>query len=189
MSTERLLAGLRRASVVHTGGLLAVGAIIAAGYFFGVEPVETIRVKQQSLRTALKARSNEESELRRRHRDAEAALRDAQDTLQTRGVELRPASQLNAQIREISALATEMNVDVDSLNASPPAPETQFTRVPVRLSGRASAQDVAAFMRAIRERFADVAVRTFELRADLSPEGGESSVQMEIEWYAAKTDK
>lgn len=189
MSGRRMLAGLKRASLVHGAGVLTVAAIITAGYLIGVQPVEAIRAKQHSLRTALKSRSNEESDLRRRHREAEMALREAETSLRTRGVELRPASQLNTQIRAIAALATEMKVEVDSLNASQAVTEPQFTRVPIRFAGRAPAQSIAQFMRAIRERFSDVTVRTFEIRADLSPEGGGSSVQMEIEWYAAKADK
>lgn len=189
MRARRTLAGLKRASMVHGAGVLAVAAIIVSGYLLGVQPVEAIRAKQQSLRAALKSRSNEESDLRRRHRDAEVALREAETALRTRGVELRPASQLNTQIRAIAALATEMKVEVDSLNASQAASEPQFTRVPIRFAGRASAQSIAEFMQAVRARFSDVTVRTFELRADLSSEGSGASVQMEIEWYAAKADK
>lgn len=188
MNTRRLFAGARRASIVHGAGALVLVGILAGGYTLGVAPVDTIRARQQSLRTALKARSTEESDLRRRHREAEAACRVAEESLRTSGVTLRPATQLNSQIRDIAALASEMKVEVDSLNASPPVSDPQFTRIPVRLAGRATARSVAEFMAAVRTRFADVTVRTFELRADLTPEATGSSVVMEIEWYAAKSE-
>ncbi len=189
MNTRALLARHKPCVIVHAAGLGLVALLVASGYFLGVAPVDSLRNKQQSLRVSLKAKSTEESDLRRRHREAESAQSELQEFLHSRGVKLQPATQLNAQVRDIAALASEMRVEVDSLNASTPIAESQFTRIPVRLAGRATAQDVSEFMRAIRERFSDVIVRTFDIRADLSGNGGLASVQMEIEWYAAKSER
>lgn len=189
MKLTTRLARHKRCVIVHAAGAAVVALAFGAGYFFGVAPVESLQERQQSLRTSLKAKSTEETDLRRRHRDAERAYEELAEFQRTRGVKLQPASQLNAQVRDIAALASEMHVEVDSLNASTPITESQFTRIPVRLAGRARAQDASEFMRAIRERFSDVIVRTFEIRADLSGSGALASVQLEIEWYAAKPER
>ncbi|QYK49239.1 MAG: hypothetical protein KF838_05150 [Phycisphaeraceae bacterium] len=189
MRSATLLASIRRAAIVHAAGLAALASIIAAGYFLGVKPVEGIRERQSMLRVALRARSEDEAEIRRKARDAEAALRQAEESLRLSGVSLQPTSHLNTKIRDIAALAAEHNIEVDALNAQPPISDPQFLRVPVRLAGRAAAQNVSEFMRSINDRFSDVAVRSFDLRADLTTGGGWSTVQLEIDWYAAKSER
>ncbi|MBX3316577.1 MAG: hypothetical protein KF902_06910 [Phycisphaeraceae bacterium] len=189
MKSTTLLASIRHAAIVHAAGLAALASIIAAGYLLGVKPVESIRERQSVLRAAVRARSEDEADIRRKARDAEAALRQAEESLRLSGVSLQPTSHLNTKIRDIAALAAEHNIEVDSLNAQPPISDQQFLRVPVRLAGRAAAQSVSEFMRSISERFSDVAVRSFDLRADLATGGGWSNVQLEIDWYAAKSER
>lgn len=189
MKPSTLLVSIRRAAIVHAAGLATLASIVAAGYFLGVKPVEGIRERQSVLRAALRSQSEDEADIRRKARDAEAALRQAEESLRLSGVSLQPTSYLNTKIRDIAALAAEHSIEVDSLNAQPPISDPQFLRVPVRLAGRAAAQSVSDFMRSISERFSDVAVRSFDLRADLATGGGWSTVQMEIDWYAAKSDR
>ncbi len=174
---------------VHVAGVLAIAMIGIGGYIGCVSPAQAAQSRIGSLRASLAAASEEESSLRRRQREAEAKLRSARETLASRGVTLLPLEQLNATVDRVSRLAADCGVVIDSLSSAAPIEEPRFRRVPLRLAGRTTTKGVAEFMRAVRERFPDVTVRVFDMRSDVASQHASASVQMELDWYASKSDK
>ena len=180
---------LAGANAVHAAGALLISMIGIGGYIGGVSPAQASQSRVSALRAALAEASEEESDLRRRQRAAELNLREASEHLSTRGVTLLPAEQVNATVERVSNLAAECGMVMDSLSSGAAVDESRFSRVPLRLSARTTPRGVAAFMRATRERFSDVTVRSFEMRSEVANQQASASVQMELDWYASKSAK
>lgn len=178
---------LKRTAQVHAAGAIALAGIGAAAYVFGVAPYSAASERAHALRMELTERSREESDLRKRQREAEVRLRTAEVDLRERGVTLRAPEELNAQVQEIAKLAKESGLEVDTLVPNARVGETQFARLPVRLTGRATPVNASSFMRMVRERFPDVTVRTFDVRAEVTTPGAIATVQMELDWYTLQT--
>ncbi len=180
---------LSQAGSVHAAGVCVIALIATGGYISCVAPARAAQDRNAALRASLAEASEAESNLRRRQRETEVRLRDARESVRERGVTLRPSDQLNAQVERVSSLAAELGLVVDSLSSATPVDDAQLRRVPMRLSGRASAASIAGFMRTVRVRLPDVAVRSFEIRADVANPSQGATVQMELDWHTLKSDK
>lgn len=181
--------GFSQVGSVHAAGVCVIAIIAAGGYIGCVAPARAAHDRNAALRAALSETSDAESDLRRRQRETEARLGDALEALAQRGVTLRASDQLNAQVERVSSLAAELGLVVDSLSSAAPVDDAQLRRIPLRLSGRASASSIADFMRTVRLRLPDVAVRSFEIRADVANPSQGATVQMELDWHTSKSDK
>lgn len=185
----RMRMNVARPVTVHVAGVGLIGAIAFAGYIGCVGPARAAQSRNTALRASLAGASEQESSLRRRQREIEGKLRDARGQVTTRGVTLRAPDQLNGQVERVSSLAAEAGVIVDALSSAAPIEDAKFRRIPLRMSGRATSRNLAEFMRAVRQRLPDVTVRTFDIHADVSNTGEGATVQMELDWYASKSDK
>lgn len=170
-------------------GIAALIAIVAAAYAVGVHPALDRRaIAERDAATLATETANAESAAR--ELAAAQKLRDTVLANRSEQLALEPASQVNARIGRLTALANEEAISIQQLTPGEPTFESgkPFTAVPIRVQGGGSFMDCIEFLRRLREEHRDIAVPAIGLSiGEPASENAPAHLDMTLDlvWHAA----
>lgn len=169
---------------VHAIGAGIVVAALAAGWFLFVRPSDTAREARERTNAALRDAEPRLETLRRERVQVEAAIVEASQRLESNNQRLRGIDAQNERIAELTALAGECGLQIDRLLPGERARQGLYLVVPIRLEGAGEYPDCARFLHLVVDRFSDMSVRSFRLRADQGGRNRRALFGFDLAWYA-----
>jgi Tfp pilus assembly protein PilO len=172
--------------------------LTAVVYFQGVSPLigkqQHLRSQEVDLakkRIAASQRAARLSELRRR-------LARTRQTLDASAVRLKSIDQLNQELAELTQLARECGLAVESVQPGRLIEGQRYGIVPVTLLGKGAYPKCAWFMHALTDQRKDTGIVRFELTGEAAdagarpgavvataPAAAPASFRIELAWYTA----
>lgn len=178
-----------RVATVDLGAALVILAMLALSYAVGLRP-------------ALEARAagDEESRHLQQYRDEVRQAREASDTLeetmrrlrkQAEGSRIRlgRASEVNTRVDAIAGLASEAGLTLDSIKPDKATRGTRYDAVPLDLAGTGTYRSCTQFLHVLRERFPDVAIMGFDIRAKPEPPAVRATFAFRLFWFTEPSGK
>ena len=158
-------------------GIGACIAISAGGYFVGIAPALAGLVERRGQERELADRKVRSTELAAELRDTKRRLTAANKDLADLPLRLEPASAVNRRINLLAGVAGEAKVTLNEIQ-------------PIRVVGSGNYPACATFLHALRERFPDTTVQSFDLQ-NPSParDGNVATFRMELAWHTSPAGK
>jgi Tfp pilus assembly protein PilO len=188
-----LFSGLSRVDVAGAGVILTLSAV---AYFGVLGPATAQRQAIASQRSMLAERATELSTLESQVRTTQGRLGELERATQVHQVSLLPPSAINGRLSELTALADESGLKLDTIAPEAATRGRRFGRTPIRLGGEGSYPQFAAFARRLHERFSDTAIEGFSLEGNPAVPGAPARFSVRLFWYtlpadadAARTDR
>lgn len=166
-------------------GLLAAMALSTCVYALGIRPIVERRQEDAERSRELQTEMTKRAELETALRASTARLSDVQRFLTAHRLVLRPTNAMNEQLSRITALATAVGLQVDSLEPGREEPGPHCTAVSIRLAGRGDYRTLHKFLGELRAQAPDSSVVQFSLSAPPAPSHPTVTFGFSIVWYAA----
>ncbi len=160
-------------------------SVTAIAYFTAIAPSATRREQQISQQTEiadLRAKLDQTSKFQRQ---LSAQLTARQGDLQKTAIQLAPASSVNQRVSSLTTLAAGVAITLDSVEPGTQYDASDFSKVPIKLSGKGSYAASAKFLSQLKERFPDTAVGSMRLASNPAEPASVPTVWFDLVWYAA----
>jgi len=105
--------------------------------------------------------------------------------LAQRKVRLRPISQVNRRVADLTSLVDRCGLVTGSVQLGKIGPGPKCAVMPLHLSARGSYQACQEFLHGLVEPFSDFAVAGFEIQGDPQRPGLPARFEIDLYWYAA----
>lgn len=169
---------------IDAAGLGVAAAIAGLIYFAWIGPALRESRESRVAAAELSARLDEVTRLKGELAQAEARAREARQRVEQAPRILHPLSAMNARLSELTNLAVECSLVVESLAPGEPARQERLIRVPLRVSGRGGYADCVRFLEHVHEQFPDVDVEGIRL-VSVREDGADASFALDCAWLAA----
>jgi hypothetical protein len=170
---------------VHATSAAILVAATALWFLAGVRPLMSAKQRASELGGLASDRRATIRELVGM-RDASATrLAGVEQELSDLTVRLRPPAALNAQLAELAKLAEAEHIIVERIEPSTMVETALAIRVPVRISGRGSSPSAVRFLAALRSRFPDIAVESFDVAVEMGDT--DAAIRFDCVWYADRS--
>jgi Tfp pilus assembly protein PilO len=168
---------------IDATGIATVAAVAALIYLAWLGPRLNQARECRAAAVELSARLDEAARLRAELAQAEARAREIRMRVEQAPRFLRPLDAMNARLSELTNLAVECGLSLETLSPGQPSRLERLVRVPVRMAGRGGYADCVRFLEAVHARFPDVEVEGLRL---VSPgeSGGPASFAIDCAWLA-----
>ncbi|QOV92044.1 type 4a pilus biogenesis protein PilO [Humisphaera borealis] len=171
-------------------GITVCVAISAGGYFVGIAPALAGLVERRGQERELADRKTRSAELATELRDTRQRLVAANKELAELPLRLEPASAVNRRINLLAGVAGEAKVTLNEIQPQSAVDGQHYQTVPIRVVGAGSYPACAAFLHALRERFPDTTVQSFDLQnAAPSRDANVATFRMELAWHTSPAGK
>lgn len=165
------------------GAAVCLAAALAV-YLGGAKPLirnhERVVAQQEQLRTQQEHAAKLENTLE--------ALREQLQTvrraLDNSTLRLKPLSNLNLHVAEISALATQNGLQIDDIQTGAVRIGTHYEVVPVHLAGSGTYRTCTMFLNRLRRTLPDTSVASLSLTATAGDTSGGGKFRMDLQWHA-----
>jgi hypothetical protein len=160
-------------------------AVTAVAYFAVIAPSASRRqeqVQQQAEIADLRAKLDQTGKFQRQ---LGAQLAARQGDLDKSAIQLEPASSVNQRVSSLTTLASGVGIILDAVEPGTQNDSSDFSRVPIKLSGKGTYASSARFLAQLKERFPDTAVGSMRLTANPAEPGSVPAVWFDLVWYAA----
>lgn len=168
---------------IDLAGVVACLCLSGAAYFVGVRPLLAVREQraeqEQSLRTAVEQSNSLVSSTRA----LRTQLSNAQTALAKVEIALQPATSINERAAELTALASDCQVEMQAIQPGSITNGGRFAQIPIQMAASGNYRAIAQFLHRLRERFPDIAVHTFELSATPEEATPIASFNVQLIWY------
>lgn len=168
-------------------GAFCALVIAAAAFWFGVKPVLLSGTDVRRLTGQVTSSQKQLEEARVAHRELQQAAADARRRLDAMAIELDTSDQLASRQAGIGRVFRDTQVNVEQFSVGTVEKGEHLDVVPLRINGKGTSPDVIAAMHTLRQRFPDVAIRSFQISL-----GGRDSDQkqqvlfgFDLAWYIA----
>ena len=135
---------------IDIAGIAACLILTAAAYFLGAVPLMAGRDERAARETALAEAREQANSLLVNTRGLRTQLSAAQIALSTIEIPLQPATSINQRIAELTALAGECKLEMQSIQPGTIATSPRFAQIPIQVSGAGSYRTCADFLRRLR---------------------------------------
>ncbi len=168
---------------VDSAGAGAIALLAIVWWALGVNPLVEARAARDRARDELTNRREELRTLEEQVQTTEARVARLRQELAARDVRLGHAADVNGRVDTLTRLALDAGLRLDAIKPGEPAPGPKYTAVPIRISGVGTYQTAANFLRAMHERFPDVGVASFDLRAKPEPPVTKATFSFDLLWF------
>lgn len=183
MGPRRVRFRHKRMDLVCTG--LAV-AILGLAFWFGVRPVLH---SGDDVRRLAGQVTNSRSQLetkRVEYRTLLATITKSRRDLEALAIELDSSDQLSSRQEGIERVLRQSGVTIEQFTVGAVQPGELLDVVPLRVNGEGASPRVIAAMHALRKRFPDLAITSFQIAAGGGANGEQKVVYgFDIAWYIA----
>jgi Tfp pilus assembly protein PilO len=182
MSDLNLSRHLRKIDAAAMAYCLMISAV---AYFAVIAPSTNRReeqARQQSEIAELRAQLDQTAKFQKQ---LSAQLITRQAELERTAVQLEPASSVNHRLSSLTQIASGVGIALDAIEPGTQNNASDFSRVPIRLSGKGSYAASARFLSQLKQRFPDTAVGSMRLTSDPAAPDVSPSVWFDLVWYAA----
>lgn len=166
------------------GAALCIAAT-AVAYFTAIAPSASRREEQGQQRAEiadLRAKLDQTSKFQKQ---LGAQLAARQGDLEKSAIQLEPASSVNQRVSSLTTLASGVGITLDAVQPGAQNDSSDFSRVPIKLSGKGTYASSARFLAQLKERFPDTAVGSMRLTANPAEPDSVPAVWFDLVWYAA----
>jgi Tfp pilus assembly protein PilO len=175
--------------IYAVGGAVCL-AMTFVGYLVGIQPALAEYAAHQAELAELAARKTKASDLARQLALSHGSLEATRKEVEGLPLRLEPATAVNRRLDRLADLCNDSELSIDELQPGSPADAPHYQTVPIRLVGRGSYPACASFLRELRRRFPDTAVRSFE-SSNPNPARNQATgtFRFELVWYTAPVAK
>ncbi|MBU6413477.1 MAG: type 4a pilus biogenesis protein PilO [Planctomycetes bacterium] len=166
------------------GGLFCV-AVTGVAYFTAIAPNATRReeqVRQQAEILELRTQLDQTTKFQRQ---LTAQLAARHSDLEKTAIQLEPATSVNQRVSSLTTLAAQVGIVLDAVEPGSQNDASDFSRVPIKLSGKGTYAASATFLSQLKERFPDTAVSSMRLNSNPAAPSSVPTVWFDLVWYAA----
>lgn len=178
-------AKLSRVDAAGAGVMITLSAV---AYFGVLGPAKAQRDEIESQRAMLADRAAELSTLESQVRAAQARIGELERATQEHQVTLLPASAINGRLAELTSLAEQFGLKLDTIAPELAVRGRRFGRTPIRLGGEGSYPQFTAFAAHLHQRFSDTAIESFALEGNPAVPGAPARFSVRLFWYTLPTD-
>jgi Tfp pilus assembly protein PilO len=165
------------------GTVLAVGVTVAA-YFLGIRPLVESRSRLTERGRQLEVLERQATALEKVLAGRRRRLETVDRALASDSLRLRPVSDLNRRLAEVSALATDCGFQIADCQTGTVAAGAHYGALPITLDGRGTYRTCTQFLNRLREAFPDTSVSTLDLTATHGDPCGTGAFRVGLRWYA-----
>lgn len=170
-------------------GVAYCAALAIVAYFVAIAPSASRRdeqLRQQGEIADLRTKLDQTAKFQKQ---LGAQLAARQGDLEKSAVQLEPASSVNSRVSSLTQLARSTGIALDSVEPGTQDDASDFTMVPIRLSGKGDYGSSARFLAALKQQFPDTAVGSMRLTGNPAEPGVAPAVWFDLVWYAAPEGK
>ncbi|MDQ7013191.1 MAG: hypothetical protein Q9O74_04760 [Planctomycetota bacterium] len=167
------------------GGAALAFAIAGAAFWFGVNPVLHSGDDVRRLMGQVSLSQSQLEVARLEHRGLQQEIRDARASLDALSIELDTSDQLASRQAGIGRVLEGAGVSVSQFVVGSVQPGELLDIIPLRINGTGTSPDVIAAMHALRERFPDVAISSFQMAVAGDSTGQQVVFGFDLAWYIA----
>ncbi|HED54914.1 MAG TPA: hypothetical protein ENJ00_12050 [Phycisphaerales bacterium] len=168
-------------------GLLA--GVAGLTYIGGVRPLQMAYADTVRLKADLWLTSGQLETLQKEEREQSLALGGQEKRLAALSVELSDISEINTRLADLTAVAEESGVMVESIRPGEEQSAERYRAIEISLVGKASYPQARAFLHAVHLSHPDVGLRalTFDRLGRDAESGGR--IHADLVWFAAPTGR
>ena len=179
--------GIFNAWRIYVCGAVVCVALTAGAYAVGVRPAVRRHAEQVARQADLRARKQKAAALANELQSARSQLAAVNDALRSRSLRLQPASRVNDRISDLTKLTEGSGLTIDEMRPGVIAEGRDYKTVAILVAGNGTYPACATFLHRLREKFPDMAVRSFETTNNsTSPDAPAATFQFDLTWHAAK---
>ena len=172
---------------IYLCGAVVCAALSAGAYLAGVRPAVRRHAEQVARRAELRDRKHKAAGLAAELQNARTQLSAVNEALRSRSLRLQPASRVNDRISDLTKLTEGSGLTIDEMRPAGVVEGRDYKTVAILVAGNGTYPACAAFLHRLRERFPDMAVRSFETTNNSTPpETPAATFQFDLTWHAAK---
>lgn len=168
---------------IDLAGIVACLILTGATYLVGARPLLASRDERDSRNVAFANAVEQANTLIGSTRGLRTQLSTAQMALAKIQIPLQPSTSINQRIAELTSLAGECKLEMQSIQPGTVASTPRFAQIPIQVAGTGSYRTCADFLHRLREQFPDTAVRAFELSVSPGDPTAETSFNVQLTWY------
>ena len=172
---------------IYLCGAIVSAALSVGTYALGVRPAIHRRAEQVVRHAELKARKQKAAALAGELHATRSQLTAVNDALRSRSLRLQPASRVIDRIAELTKLTEGSGLTIDEMRPGAVVDGRDYKTVAILVAGNGTYPACATFLHRLREKFPDMAVRSFQTTNNsTSPETPAATYQFDLTWHAAK---
>jgi len=171
---------------IYACGAVACAVLSAATYAFGVRPAVTRYNEALDRQAELKAAKQKAANLLGTLNNSRTQLTAINESLNSQTLRLEPASTINQRLSRLTALANASDLKIDEMRPGTVTEGAEFKTVPILIAGSGTYTSCARFLRELRKKFPDTAIRSFETTSNSSsPDLPAATFQFDLVWHTA----
>jgi Tfp pilus assembly protein PilO len=168
----------------------AIGAVVcivltAAVYFFGVSPVLDAHARDVAQQDQARAKQRAASAANNALLSMQHQLKLATAQATSSPLRLKPASQLNNRLAEITGLAQDAGMQIEDVHPGSNTHGRRFDTIPITISGKGCYITCVQFLHELRTTYADTGVSSFHLTGNPSDPAAMCDFSFSLDWFAA----
>lgn len=165
-------------------GVVACAAATAGSYLLGVRPALARMAERDAAAQDLQDRKAHGHQVAADLAGVRRRLTVAKGELAGLPLRLEPASAVNRRLNELAEVAAVAGVTLDEVRPQSPVDGPHYRTVPIRAAGTGGYPACAAFLHALRERFPDTTVLSFEAQNPKPDRQNNVAVfRVELAWH------
>lgn len=175
-----------RAWHIDLAGFACIAALTGAGWLAGVQQEFNRRARAAAAQAAASALEDDAAKAVDRARSLRQTIDSANALLAADHFAPRPKDRLNDVLAQITALAEQCALSIDSLSPGQTRTHPLFEIVDLRLTARGQFPDLQRFLHRLHEDQPDLSVRGFVLTGDPARPDNPLGLQIDVAWNAIK---
>lgn len=180
-----------RLRVVHGVGAGVCLLLSLLLYVVSISPMLAHHKAQQVMRAELETERDKAQQIDQVAQRMQAELVSTERAVADYALELQPVTALNRRVSQLTALATQIGLQINEIRPKQPKAGTFYQTVPIRVAGEGSYLASSAFIHALHATLPDMAVASLRLdgRVAMGQQGTVSTFEFELIWYAEPDQK
>ncbi|MBX3358937.1 MAG: type 4a pilus biogenesis protein PilO [Phycisphaeraceae bacterium] len=173
---------------VTAAAIATLAAATAVAYFAGLAPILRSKSTYSAAQSALAEAQSQIGSLGSMIGTQQSEEARLQADLDASPVRLHPAGRINECMSQLTALAAETGIVIESLQQSPPTYKERFGTVPIRLQARGTYSQCTYFIRKITARH-DLGTSAIDLSGNGSDANNSPLIVLDLLWYVAPPEQ
>jgi len=181
----KMTLALRKWWHVDVVGAAVLAALAMIVYVCGYYPLMQSHEEYLAKRRELAAQREQSARLESTLLSLQKRLNAARDMLQVGNLGLKPASSLNSQLTQISALAARSGLAIADVRTDTVVLEKQCEVFPIVLAGNGTCRACTLVLSELKTQFPDTTVQSLDLVAGAGDATGMGKFSFRLRWHAA----
>ena len=177
------LSNLKRCWWVDLIGLVCVVALSFGTWHMSIRPMLESRARREAAQVRYNEQKREATDMKSRIAQVQKGLHEAEIDLKENRIQLRPSSQVNQHVADVTRLAESTGLQVDGIVPEAASRGSRFASVTIRLNGHGAYPQCAAFMHKLGGSFPDTGIRAFDLSVDPRDVRNPVAFTLELAWH------